>query len=565
MGAKNPPRSPSGQCDGGGNTQTRACLGRSARVKSAMRPLSLPFLVCVFICALTPVAAAQELVPGASYLEDPGQVSVRDGDLSLTVRRTPGEPGSVTVFHPRGAFRAHVDEHALVRVAQGVDPHATLRALDLVIVREVSSRLRAYRVIDGRREGDGLALAARLMAYTGPGQPLVDAIPDWLLAHRTHSIDIPPNDPRYSGQWYLNRIQIEEAWQISSGDSSTTIVIVDSGCDATHPDLAPKLDPGRDVVDDDDDPTPPADDEHGTACAGLAAAATDNAIGIAGTCPECRLRCVRLLAERGTPIPLSADVAAFQFALDVNAEVVSNSWGFTESVAVPSGLRAIIRAVIEEGRGGLGGLVLFASGNDDRELESFEIHAIDGVITVGAVNNFDEVTAYSNRGASVDIVSPTGTLSTDIVGSGGADPGDYLANFGGTSSACPIVAGVAGLLVSAAPNESAQAISDALVDTAMQSIFAVPDESGHDLYYGYGRVVPAAALRRVLGITEMADAGAPEADAGPAPIPGGGCNCSVSNDRTRFAPLLCWIVIGCALVRRRSLREYLGRTGRQHR
>jgi subtilisin family serine protease len=509
------------------------------------------------------VVRAQELAPTPRF-ESTDRVHVRDGDFTLEVQREPGDPGSVVVSHPDGAsFRARVDEHVLVRVARGVDPHEVLHALDLVIVREVSPRLRAYRVIDGRREGDGLALAARLAAYTGPGQPLVDAIPDWLLAHRTHAIDVPPSDARYSGQWYFGRIHIEDAWRISSGDPSTTIVVVDSGCDATHPDLAPKLDPGRDVIDDDDDPTPTNGNEHGTACAGLAAAATDNAIGIAGACPECRLRCVRLLAERGTPIPLSADVAAFQFALDVDAEIVSNSWGFIESVAVPSALRAIIEAVIEEGRGGLGGLVLFASGNDDRELRDYEIHAIPGVITVGAVNNFDEVTAYSNRGNSVDIVSPTGTLSTDIVGADGADPGDYVANFSGTSSACPIVAGVAGLLVSAAPNQSGQAISDALIETAMQSLFATPDEDGHDLYYGYGRVVPAAALRRVLGISETVDAGLAtmdadvEPDAGRTNAPGGNCNCRVSAQRTRITPLMGLFVVGCMLVMRRRARTSL--------
>lgn len=519
--------------------------------------LFLTFLVIV--TTSTAIAHAQELAPSREPLADALRVRVRDGDLFLEVRRSLGDPRSVTITHPLGAtFQAAVDAHALVRVAEGVDAEEVLRALDLVVVREVSRRLRAYRVIDGRGESDGLALAARLAAHTGPGQPLVDAIADWQLLHRTHAIAVPPNDARYSGQWYFDRIHIEDAWRISSGDPETTIVIVDSGCDATHPDLAPKLDPGRDVIDDDDDPTPTNGNEHGTACAGLAAAATDNAIGVAGACPECRLRCVRLLADRDTPIPLSADVAAFQFALDVEAEIVSNSWGFVQSVAVPSALRDIIEAVIEEGRHGLGGLVLFASGNDDRELQNYEIHAIPGVINVGAVNNFDEVTAYTNHGDSVDIVSPTGTLSTDIVGPDGADPGDYLANFSGTSSACPIVAGVLGLLVSAAPNERGQALSDALIETATQSIFATPDEDGHDPYYGFGRVVPEAALRRVLDIPDMTDAGPTAMDAGardPGPrAPSDGCGCRVGSRSASPAALLGLMASGCLLLARRRRR-----------
>ena len=86
---------------------------------------------------------------------------------------------------------------------------------------------------------------------------------------------------------------------------------------------------------------------------------------------------------------------------------------------VPDMLRTIIESVVDTGRGGLGALVLFASGNDDRELLDYELEAVRGVITVGATTNFDEATPYSNYGASVDIVAPTGTLSTDITGADG--------------------------------------------------------------------------------------------------------------------------------------------------
>lgn len=521
---------------------------------------ALRFITALVLSTSLGATAAAQLRP-----EAPGDVPaelVRDGAGVWQVRRDGADPTRVTATAPTGGvLRGRVDEHALIRVAPGLDPRAVMRSLDVVPEREVSPTLRAWRVVDARG-GDGLALAARLRGSAGPGRPLVDAIPDWIVPQRTRSITIPPNDSRYAGQWYLDRIHIEEAWQLSSGDASTTIVIVDSGCDGAHVDLAGHLDPGRDVIDMDDDPTPSSapSDAHGTSCAGLAAAETDNGEGIAGTCPECRLRCVRLLSESVPAVAISADLEAFQFALDVDAAVVSNSWGFVEPTPIPDSLRAILETLVDDGRGGRGALVLFASGNDDRELFDYELEAVRGVITVGAVNNFDEATSYSNRGAAVDVVAPTGTLTTDVSGAGGTDPGDYTSAFGGTSSSCPVAAGVAGLLVSAVPDASGADLAAALVETARPSPFATPDADGHDLLYGYGRIDPPAALRRALGIPEPgpdagageADAGAGEVDAGAAPPPSDeGCSCGAAGRGAPAPlPLLALVVLGAVRWRR---------------
>lgn len=514
-------------------------------------------LIALSIALTVPTAAAAQLTPA------PGGATaiVRDGRHAWTVARDPADRSRVSATRDDGAtLRARVDRHAIVRVAPHLDASALLASHDVAIVRAIAPSIGAYRVVD-RRGGDGLELAARLAGAAG----LIDAIPDWRVPHARRDVTIPPDDPRYPGQWYLDRIDIEEAWAISDGDPSVTIVIVDSGCDLAHPDLAAVMDPGRDVLDLDDDPTPGAasGDEHGTACAGIAAGIGDNAIGIAGTCPECRLRCVRLLDGAASETPISADIEAFQFALDTNAAIVSNSWGFVEPTPIPVSLRAIIEAVVDDGREGRGAIVLFAAGNDDRELFDYEIEAVRGVLTVGATNNFDEATAYSNHGACVDVVAPTGTLTTDISGPGGADPGDYTSSFGGTSSSCPVVAGVAGLLVAAAPDATGSDIAAALVGSAIQSPYATPDEGGHDTLYGYGRVAPAAALRSLLGLPEpMPDAGPPPIDAGApdagvTPPPPEGCGCRVGPPS---APALAAPSIAIALVLRRRRRASRGRT-----
>jgi subtilisin family serine protease len=280
--------------------------------------------------------------------------------------------------------------------------------------------------------------------------------------------------------------------------------------------------------------------EHGTACAGLIAASTDNGVGIAGMCPECKLRCVRLIPSGGELVPVSSDVDAFAFALRVDSAVVSNSWGYGPGFPVPGATAQAIRAM-EGGRGGKGALVVFAAGNASTEINADEIQAVENVFTVGATNTFDEAAPFSNKGACVAAVAPTGTLTLDISGSEGNNATDYTQNFGGTSSACPLAAGLAALVVSANPQLTAAQVRALMIRTTRPAPFALPNDAGHDLLYGYGVLDARAALEDALGLPRDAgsslpgdggvDAGAPSKDAGSADAGGDpgagprGCGC----------------------------------------
>ena len=359
--------------------------------------------------------------------------------------------------------------------------------MDVRVVRELMPSLAMVLVESTRAPPfaeDAAALAAR-----------IDGYPNLALRKRAAAAFVP-NDPRYPSQFYFDEIGIEDAWAISTGAADVEVLVADNGCDLLHPDLVAKMLPGFDPFDDDDDPTFEAGqgNEHGTACAGIIAASTNNDTDIAGACPECRLRCARLLPADNESSSVASDVLTFQFALDTDVDIVSNSWGFIDAIPVPAPLRDAIIEVSSNGRGGLGAIVVFASGNDSRLISEDELLAVEGVIGVGAVNNLGELTQFSNGGSAVDVVAPTGSITTDISGAGGADPGNVTTSFGGTSSACPVVAGVVGLLLAKDPTLTAQQVNDALIGTARQSIFATPSEQGHDDFYGFGLMQPAAAL-----------------------------------------------------------------------
>ncbi len=454
----------------------------------------------------------------------PPALEYRDAGRVVHARRL--SPTAVTLEYPALGVRvrAGVDAWAIVQLpADEAAARAEMARLGLVPDRALMPSAGLWRVRDARG-GDGLDTAARLAPLVGPAGPLREAVPDLRLVHRAAGRrETPPDDPRYRGQWYLDRIDIADAWSLSDGDPSVTVVVVDNGCDLVHPDLAAKLDPGRDTLDGDDDPSAVRGGpgtEHGTACAGLVAAATDNGEGIAGTCPECRLRCVRLLPDDERPTPISADVEAFTFALETDAAVVSNSWGFVEAIPAPGPLATAIGEVYDRGRGGKGALVLFAAGNEDREVRDDELLGVRGVIGVGALNIFDEATVFTNHGATVDVSAPAGTITTDVSGPGGGDPGDYTTHFGGTSSAAPVAAGVAGLLVSAAPALRASELERILIETARPAPYAQPDARGHDRTYGWGIVDPARAIRRATGVPETPpDAAVPDAALADAAVP----------------------------------------------
>ncbi len=243
-------------------------------------------------------------------------------------------------------------------------------------------------------------------------------------------------------------IKIEQAWTITQGRPEIHIAVVDEGVDLTHPDLSPNLLTGFDATGNGTAGGPLTGEFHGTACAGIIAAVKDNSIGIAGVAPNCKILPVHASFGSGQTDQWLADGLEWSWQPSFgNADVISNSWG---GGSPSSSITNAINSAVTQGRGGLGSVVLFSSGNDGNFIVSYPAN-LSNVIAVGATSINDSRESYSNYGIALDVVAPGGNnnvFTTDIVGPAGYSTSDYASNFDGTSAACPHAAGVAALILS---------------------------------------------------------------------------------------------------------------------
>ncbi len=327
--------------------------------------------------------------------------------------------------------------------------------------------------------------------------PRYDSIPGIRtieFPQKTVRYGMPFNDPHLSSQWYLNNsavfqfqkagcdINMFDAWNIETGSPEVIVNVNDAGFDISHPDIAahnwvnvaeyngtPNVDDdGNGYVDDKfgynfvSDNSNMVEDDHGTHVAGVISAINGNELGICGIAggdgsPESGVRLMYcLVMSEGYS---SADASkAFVYAADNGAVISQNSWGLRDSLSFPKYLKQAIdyfcdNAGLDENGDQTGpmagGVVIFAAGNSN--CEDNAVAGYDRVISVGALGPGYEKASYSNYGEWVDILAPGGDASvsslsaSQIFSTVGA--GQY-GNMQGTSMACPMVSGVAALIVS---------------------------------------------------------------------------------------------------------------------
>lgn len=326
-----------------------------------------------------------------------------------------------------------------------------------------------------------------------------------------------PNDSLFGNQWHLRNtgqftgaipgadINAVNAWDVSLGNNQIIVAVVDDGVDLTHPDLAGQLVAGYDFANNDSNPSPDQPwHRHGTSVAGLIAARTNNNLGVAGVCPNCRIMPIKLSNPNpdGSFSVTDTQIAdAFNFAANNGASVINNSWGG----GLPSTMvENVINNITISGRGGKGVVILASAGNGNTSPIIYPAR-YNRVISVGASNWCDLRKAPSGTpcdgglnwgshyGFDLDVSAPgMNTLSIDIAGGWGYEAGDYT-YFGGTSAASPITAGVVGLMLSVNNNLTADQARRIL---RMSADDMTPDTNpGWDRFTGAGRVNAYRALR----------------------------------------------------------------------
>jgi thermitase len=277
-------------------------------------------------------------------------------------------------------------------------------------------------------------------------------------------------------------IKATTAWDAAKGDPETVIAIIDSGVDMTHPELAAKVvSSGRDFANGDDDATD--DNWHGTHTAGIAAAETNNGVGIAGVAWNCKILPVKVTEADGTGY-YSWIIDGIIWATDQGADVINLSLG---GDADDPFLEDACKYAFDRG------VVIAAAAGNDFGGPVFYPAAYDKyVLAVAATDYNDEPADFSNFGPEVDVAAPgvwiLGPAPQWYVGA------DYLPYLfaSGTSEATPHVAGMAALIKSLKPALKAADIMNIIrytADDVNQSTLP-----GRDDHIGYGRINMERAL-----------------------------------------------------------------------
>ncbi len=267
-------------------------------------------------------------------------------------------------------------------------------------------------------------------------------------------------DPFFSQQWALKNtgqsggtvgsdMKIEQAWQITEGRSDVKIAVIDNGVDLTHPDLAQNLLQGFNGFDlsNNGSYSDPSTETHGTAVSGIIGAVKDNNLGISGVAPKCKILPIKAIIGIGTSDITTANAcaAAIDWAWQNGADVISNSWTIGVGQSVID--NAILNAVTN-GRGGLGCVLLFSTGNQSLPNIGYP-SSNPNVLSVGSTNDMDTKSSFSNYGSFIDLTAPGEEIYTlDLQGANGKNSTDFVSDFSGTSASCPFAAGVAALVLS---------------------------------------------------------------------------------------------------------------------
>jgi len=397
----------------------------------------------------------------------------------------------------------------------------------LYIVHDPSRKILAERIVDVSNEMmmmDEVEIASP--NFVSEFQRVAPPTPNAAQWHLKYRAD--------TGQKKDSDVDIRSAWKTTMGSPQVVVAVLDDGVDVDHPNLRDNIvsrpDPndsrdlvGRDFFITDDDhpehfnPRPkrfqyPYDrmagnDIHGTPCAGVIAAA-GRVDKIFGAAPSCRILPVKVFhADDLASETRVADAIAYAAMF---ADVLSCSWSSPWSSIIEATLQDAASGAADFKRGLRGTPIFFAAGNEGQNRVSYPAIS-DAAICVAATTDQANIASYSNRGAEVWISAPSsggikGITTTDVSylhrgfntgnEAAGGEDGMHTNSFGGTSSATPLAAGIAALMLSVNRELTLKEIKEILKDTAdkIGPAGGYSGNPGHSPAFGYGKVNAGAAV-----------------------------------------------------------------------
>jgi len=321
---------------------------------------------------------------------------------------------------------------------------------------------------------------------------------DMILTVHKH---LTPDDPYYTSGylWGLHNygqsggtvdmdMDAPEAWDITIGNPSISVVILDDGVQQDHPDINQIA--GADFTENGTEGGPFNEcDNHGTAVAGCTSAIINNGIGVVGIAPGCKVASAKIAVATvpcdGTMSGYSSwMVDALDWAQSIGARVTSASWGGTPNGALTEKYDATYAA----------GLIHFAASGNEGSSSIIYPGSLDSVNAVGAVDRDGDRCGFSSWGVGLAFVAPGEEIyTTDRTGSDGHESGDYYGPANGTSYSSPYAAGVAAMVLSVDSS-----LTPAEVENAMNTTCKDRGSSGYDYQYGWGIVQAYDAMQSVL-------------------------------------------------------------------
>lgn len=303
------------------------------------------------------------------------------------------------------------------------------------------------------------------------------------------------NDPLAGNQWGLRNpdftgidVSIEKAWESATG-RGVKIAFVDTGVDMDHTDLRQNIHcPGYDT--ETEKPESQVYGSHGTHCAGIAAAVKDNSFQIAGVAPDAEIMSVsnRLVSSTNSRLRRAIGIT---WAVNNGADVISCSWN---SNTRHKALDEAIEYALNQGRGGKGCIVAFASGNDGTDRVCYPADIADDILTVGAIDRNGGRASFSQYGDLLDVMAPGVDILSTL-------PDNEIGYSYGTSTAAPFAAGIAALILEKKPELSSRQICDIMAASAI-GLKNFSETDHKDYEYGYGLVNAENALLAASASTD---------------------------------------------------------------